>query len=230
MKKYTTLLFDADGTLLDFLADEKSALSRVMALYNIECTEENIKAYSSINQGLWRAFERGEIEKADIQNTRFKEFFKVMGITEDYDFTEINKIYLGFLSEGGRLIPGAKELLLELKQQGYDLSIITNGISSAQRRRLKRADIFELFTHIFVSEAVGHQKPKIEFFDYVLSQIAEKDKSKIIIIVDSLTSDIDGASNAGLNSIWLRQKGEAPCENALPTYIIDDISEVKNYV
>lgn len=230
MKKYTTLLFDADGTLLDFKADEKAALLKVMKLYSIECSDENVELYSRINQSLWKAFERGEIEKQDIQNTRFKEFFKALGISEDYNFTEINKIYLSFLSDGGRLLNGAKELLYKLKNLGYDICIITNGISSTQNKRLQRAEIKGLFSHIFVSEAVGHQKPKKEFFEYVFSIIDEKDTSKLVVIGDSLTSDIKGAVNSGIDSIWIRQDGETPADDCSPTYIIDDIKDVIKHI
>lgn len=230
MKKYTTLLFDADGTVLDFKADEKNALLKVMELYSIDCSDENVELYSSINQSLWKAFERGEIEKSDIQNTRFKEFFKALGIKKEYDFTEINKIYLGFLSEGGRLLSLAKDTLITLKSLGYDMSIITNGIFAAQTKRLQKAGITDLFSHVFVSESVGHQKPKREFFDYVLRLIDEKDTAKILVIGDSLTSDIKGAVNAGLDSIWIRQKGETPSEDCLPTYIIDSMEDITKYI
>ena len=63
-EKYTTLLFDADNTLLDFDKAENEALKKVMTDYKLHITEENCRRYSEINDALWKKFEKGEIEKA----------------------------------------------------------------------------------------------------------------------------------------------------------------------
>ena len=120
MKKYTTILFDADETLLDFGKDETQALTAIMEKYGIETSEENIKTYKEINIGLWKALERGEIDKPTLKKVRFTLFFEKIGFTTDKDHYKINEEYLGNLSEGGNLLNGAKELIENLKAQGYD--------------------------------------------------------------------------------------------------------------
>ncbi len=227
MNKYTTILFDADDTLLDFDKDETQALTKVMTHYGVPVTDENISIYKGINVGLWKALERGEIDKPTLKQIRFRMFFEKIGFTPSEDPFKINEEYLGNLGDGGNLLDGAKELIENLKAQRYDLYIVTNGIEHTQKRRLTKAGILHRFTDIFVSETVGHQKPKKEYFDYVLSHITEKDIGRVLLVGDSLTSDIKGAMNAGISCVWLRHNKAADYDGYKPDYIIDNIREVK---
>ncbi|MBQ7117146.1 MAG: YjjG family noncanonical pyrimidine nucleotidase [Clostridia bacterium] len=226
-EKYTTVLFDADNTLLDFDKDESCALRKTMELYGVPVTEENVKAYVEINQGMWKALERGEITKPELKRTRFRKFFDAIGFQTDADVFEVNEKYLSLLGEGGNTLEGAVDLCRELKDEGYDLYIVTNGVANTQKNRLTKAGLLPCFTDIFVSETVGHQKPKKEYFDYVLSHIKETDKDKIILVGDSLTSDIKGAMNADITCVWLNLKGQELPGEYKPDYVINDIREVK---
>ena len=226
-EKYTTVLFDADNTLLDFDKDENCALRKTMELYGVPVTEENIKTYVEIYQGLWKAIERGELTKPELKRTRFKKFFEAINFRCDTDPFTVNEKYLSLLGEGGNTLEGAVELCRELKEKGYDLYIVTNGIEKTQKNRLTKSGLLPFFTEIFVSETIGHQKPKKEYFDYVLSHIKEKDIDKIILVGDSLTSDIKGAMNVGLESVWLNLKGQELPEEYKPDYVISDVREVR---
>lgn len=230
MKKYTTLLFDADETLLDFGRDETDALSKILDECNIEASEENIRTYKDINISLWKALEKGEIDKPTLKKIRFSLFFEKIGYTPKEDPFTINERYLAYLGEGGNLLEGAKQLITELHSAGYRLYIVTNGIENTQRKRLTKAGILPFFTELFVSEAIGHQKPKKEYFDYVLNRIDEKDKSKVLLIGDSLTSDIKGAVGAGIDCAWLRHDDTADSGELSPDYIIGSISQVKDII
>ena len=227
MKKYTTILFDADDTLLDFDKDETNALLKIMAEYGISPTEENIKIYKEINVGLWKALERGEIDKPALKKIRFRLFFDAIGFETDIDPFIINEEYLANLSDGGNMKYGAKELIEKLKSNGYDLYIVTNGIEKTQKRRLTKAGIINYFTDIFVSEAIGHQKPKKEYFDYVISHISEKDIGRVLLVGDSLTSDIKGAKNADLTCVWLRNNKDTDHSGYDPDFIIENIKELE---
>lgn len=226
--KYTSLLFDADNTLLDFDKAENVALKNVMAFYNIPVNEENCRKYSEINSALWKQFEKGEIEKMDIKLIRFKKFFEFLGVKENFDPLEVNEKYLSFLREGAFIIEGAVELCKSLKKKGYKLYIITNGIAATQARRLQKSGLLPYFNEVFVSETVGHPKPKKEYFDYVLNNIDEKDKSKILVIGDSLSSDIKGAQNAELNYIWYNHYTAEIPESLNAVAIIDDIRKLND--
>ena len=228
MKKYTTILFDADETLLDFSKDETDALIKTLKNHGVPTTEENIKIYKEVNIGLWKALERGEIDKPTLKKIRFNLFFQKIGFQTKEDTFAINEEYLGNLGNGGNLLKGAKELIIQLKEQGYDLYIVTNGIEKTQKRRLTKAGILPCFSDIFVSETVGYQKPRKEYFDYVLSHIKEKDIGRVLLVGDSLTSDIKGAENAGITCAWIRHNPDTDCSEYSPDFIIDDISEVRN--
>ncbi len=229
-QKYTTVLFDADNTLLNFDKDENCALRKTMELYDVPITEENISTYVKINQGMWKALERGELTKPELKRTRFRKFFDAINFETDRDTFEINEKYLSLLGEGGNTLDGAVDLCRELKDEGYDLYIVTNGIEKTQKNRLTKSGLISYFTEIFVSETIGHQKPKKEYFDYVLSHIKETDKEKIILVGDSLTSDIKGAMNAELKSVWLNLKGQELPEEYKPDYVINDVREVREII
>ncbi len=229
-RKYTTILFDADGTLIDFDKDEHDALILALKHYGHNLTEDEIKAYSEINLKLWKRFENGEIQKSDIENTRFKQFFAHLGIPLTVSSYEINKTYLSFLAQGGNLINGTIELLEKVKENGFDMHIVTNGIFEVQKKRLAKAKIRDYFGDMFVSEIIGHQKPKKEFFDFVLEHIEEKDKSKILLVGDSLTSDIKGAINFGTDSVWVNLKGAVCSDETKPTYEIKSLCELTSII
>lgn len=226
MKKYTTLLFDADDTLLDFHKDERQALEKTMKHYGVPITEENIKIYSDINQGMWKQLERGEITKPELKRTRFKKFFEAIGFECDEEPLTVNEHYLSLLGEGGNTLEGAVETVKKLYEDGYELYIITNGIAATQAKRLNRSGLLPYINEVFVSETIGYQKPRKEYFDAVLDNIKEKEKEKILVIGDSLTSDIQGAMNAGLPCCWLNRYGKELSENYEVDFVIEDVREV----
>lgn len=224
--KYTTILFDADNTLLDFDKDEHQALVRTLEDYGVPVTEENISTYVNINKSLWKKIETGEITKPELKRTRFRLFFDAIGFECDEEPLSVNEHYLALLGEGGNTLEGAVELCKELKSKDYDLYIVTNGVAATQAKRLTKAGLLPYFTEVFVSETVGYQKPKKEYFDYVLNTVKEKDKSRILLVGDSLSSDIQGAMNVGLPCCWLNLFGDVAGEKYKIDYMIDDIRKV----
>ncbi|MBQ7004999.1 MAG: YjjG family noncanonical pyrimidine nucleotidase [Clostridia bacterium] len=230
MKKITTVLFDADNTLLDFLKDEHQALARALETLGVPATDENISIYSRINQGLWKQLEKGEITKPELKRVRFRLFFDAIGFSCDKDPLEVNEFYLSLLSEGGNLLEGAIETVRKLRSDGLDLYIVTNGIAATQARRLERSGLTPYISEVFVSETIGYQKPRKEYFDFVLDKIPEKDKEKILLVGDSLTSDIKGAMNADIPCCWLNLADEELPDGYKPDFIISKVSETLNII
>lgn len=230
MKKYTTLLFDADNTLLDFHKDERQALVRALEHFGVETSEENIKIYSDINQDMWKQLEKGEITKPELKRTRFKKFFEAINFHCDEDPLTVNEYYLSLLGEGGNTIDGAVETVKALHEDGYEIHIITNGIAATQAKRLNRSGLLPYIGEVFVSETIGYQKPRKEYFDFVLEKITEKDKSRILVIGDSLTSDIKGSMNAGLQCVWLDHGTEKLTEEYRVDWVIKDIRDIVTLV
>ena len=219
--KYTTLLFDLDNTLLDFTKAEENAIIKIMEKYGIEPTQENARLYSEINDEKWKALERKEITRERLLVERFEDFFKAKGVEADCE--KVNLEYRVFLSQGRFLIDGALEVCKEL-QKKYKLYLITNGTKAVQDGRLNGTELRACFENVFVSEEVGFVKPEKEFFDYVFDRIEEKDKSRILVVGDSLSSDIAGAVNSGLDSCWFNRSAKH-AENPA-TYEIFDIADL----
>ncbi|MDP4155936.1 MAG: YjjG family noncanonical pyrimidine nucleotidase [Bacillota bacterium] len=223
MKKYTTLLFDADDTLLDFGAAESFALSLLFKDQKIPLTAELEAHYKELNQGLWRAHEEGKIERDELLNTRFSLLFKEYG--KEVDGVLLEENYRMYLEEGHQLVNGALELLNDL-QKKFDLYIVTNGVSKTQDKRLRDSGLHSFFKGVFVSEDTGFQKPMKEYFDYVFARIPHFSLEHGLIIGDSLSSDIKGGMLAGLDTCWFNPKMKANNTGIQPTYQIQTLEEL----
>ncbi|MFF2288768.1 YjjG family noncanonical pyrimidine nucleotidase [Peribacillus butanolivorans] len=223
MKKYQTLLFDVDDTLLDFGAAENLALSLLFEDQNIHLTPEIEAQYKKINQGLWKSFEKGIIDRDTVVNTRHSRLFKEYG--REVDGVLMEKNYRSYLEEGHQLVNGAFDLIADL-QNKYDLYIVTNGVSKTQYKRLRDSGLFPLFKDIFVSEDTGFQKPMKEYFDYVFARIPNFSMEKALIIGDSLSADIKGGQQAAIDTCWLNPKLIPNETEIVPTYQIQKLEEL----
>ena len=221
--KYTTLLLDLDETLFDFSKSEKFAIDKLMEKYNIPVTEENRRLYSEINDEKWKKLERGELTRPQLFHERFADFFEKTGVTADTG--EANLSYMQFLSQASFILDGALETCEKLSEN-YSLYLVTNGTKIVQNGRLNGSPIMKYIKDVFISEEIGFNKPQREYFDYVLEHIEEKDKTKILVVGDSLSSDIAGAENSGLDSCWVNRKNQN-IETAA-TYTISYITEIFN--
>jgi 2-haloacid dehalogenase len=223
LKKYQTLLFDVDDTLLDFGAAEREALHLLFKEQNIPLTPEIEAHYKKINQGLWKSFEEGKLNRDEVVNTRFSTLFKAYN--REVDGALVEKSYRSYLDEGKQLVNGALELITGLQDQ-YDLYIVTNGVSKTQYKRLRASGLHPLFKDIFVSEDTGFQKPMKEYFDYVFTRIHNFDVKQALIIGDSLSADIKGGQLAGLDTCWLNPEMKPNNTDIVPTYKIQKLEEL----
>ena len=205
MKRYKTLLFDVDDTLLDFHAAQDQALDQLFTSVDIKPTATVKHAYATYNQGLWEKLERNEITRDELMATRFPTFFKEH-FGKELANNSLNDRYLQFLANGHQALPGARELLENLAARDYELYIVTNGVKFIQEKRLRESKFEQYFKQIFISETLGAQKPSQLFFKRAFEQIAGFDKDKTLIIGDSLSSDMLGGQNAGIDTLWLNRK------------------------
>ena len=199
MKKYEILLFDVDGTLLDFDKAEEKGIEKLLLHFEVPVTEENRKKYHAVNKRYWEMLERGEITRDQVLSLRFEEYFGDFGIK--VDGAEVDRLYRSSLNESTYLIAGAIELLEQLKDQ-YKLYIITNGVADTQYKRLRASGLDKYFRGIYVSEEAGSQKPQNSFFEYCFEKMGRRDVENMLVIGDSLTSDIRGGNNAGIDTLW----------------------------
>ena len=221
--RYTTVLFDADGTLFDFLRAEKEALCETLLSFEIIPDDERIAVYSDINDGLWKALERGEIEKDVLRYKRFEIFCDKFGFV--CDVKKMASLYTDNLSTKGHLIEGARELCRKLYGKAR-LYIVTNGIDFVQKGRMARSGISEYFEASFISGEIGYEKPDVKYFDYVAEHINGFDKKSTLIVGDSLTSDIKGGILFGIDTCWYNPKNKTVPNNMNITYITNDFDEI----
>lgn len=219
MTRYQFLLFDADYTLLNFDADMKAAFEKLYKHCGFEKTnpysEEYLKRYEACNNRWWKNFEQQLCTKPELYRSRFVDFLAETGLSGDPD--EMNKVYFEFLAQGGATYPGAKELLETLSAH-YEIYIVTNGNAVSQQSRLTRSGLLPYIKDVFVSEKVGVGKPDKRYFDYVAAHIPGYAPERALVVGDSMSSDILGAYNAGLDCIWYTGAGVSQTQKAPYTY------------
>ncbi len=221
--KYEFLLLDADGTLFDFLRCEREALCDALRAAGIDPTDERIAKYSEINDGYWKMLERGEIGKAELRVARFETFCRHYGFR-----TDVQRLAIGYtdaLSTNGFLISGALEVCRSLAAH-CKLYIVTNGIATVQRGRFEPSPLREFIRELFISEELGAEKPSIVYFDAVAARIPDFDRKKALVVGDSLSSDMRGGANAGIDTCWYNPRGKAAPDDLPITYEIRALEEL----
>lgn len=220
------LLWDIDGTILNFLKSEKYAVKKCFSVFGLgECSDETVSRYSEINKKYWTMLEAGKITKQDVMRRRYEDLFRIEGIEFDR-IDELNKEYQIRLGDKIFFNDNAHALLKRLSKT-YRQYAVTNGTAAAQRRKLERSGLDRLFDGVFISDDVGYEKPMKEFFDAVLGAIGDYKKDEIMIIGDSLTSDMQGGFNAGIKCCLYNPHREA-VRTALPIDLeISDLNEIE---
>ena len=221
----TTILWDVEGTLLNFLAAEKAAIRSLFEEYHLGvCSDEMLKRYSSINKNYWEMLERGEIEKKALLVGRFRDFFEKEGIDSSLA-AEFNEKYQLRLGDTIVYCDDSLEIVKSLREKVKQY-VVSNGTVIAQTKKLRLSGLGELMDGIFLSEELGVEKPSVRFFDQVFAKIGPVDRSEVMIVGDSLTGDIRGGNNAGILTCWYNPEGTAAKEAVRIDHEIRDLHEV----
>ena len=225
MRNYDVILWDLDGTLLDFKLSERYALGVCLKDYGIELTEELLALYSGINENYWKRLELGEVTKKELLPGRFRDFFAAVGITH-IDPVAIQQKYQRELGTMTYYMDDSDKLLADLKQKGFKQYMVTNGVVITQEIKMKNSGFDKIVDGIFISDEIGFEKPRIEFFEAAFAQIPDFDKKRAILIGDSLTSDIKGANNAGVDACWYNPEGKKNSAGFDIRYEIKNLQEL----
>lgn len=212
---YKYLLFDADDTLFDFKRAQELSLNTLFSIYKLPSEAKSI--YKQISHPLWLQLEKKEITLQQLKETRFKNLLAYYGLEND---PTMEDKYEQILSTHHELLDHVHEVL-EILSKKYTLVLVSNGMPNIQHPRLKESQIEQYFSHIFISEEIGVQKPDIAFFNTVLNTINASNK-ECLMIGDSLTSDIQGAKNANIDSCLLTQETK-PFNTTYTIHSLEDL-------
>ena len=236
---YKDLFIDLDDTLYDTHGNSMIALKKLFDERNwkeiMPSYEAFRDAYFATNVDVWAKYAHGEIDRNTLIVERYRrpvtEMVRQCGgdtswITPQWCVEASNR-YGDLISREPGTVPGAKQLLEYLRQKGYRLHICSNGFHEVQSRKLKSAGLDGYFATIILSEDAGVNKPHKEFFDYALAKTGAQ-RATTIMIGDHYDTDIAGAINAGLDTIFFNRWNVDPSTlERQPDYIVNSLSEIE---
>lgn len=225
MKKFDVLLWDVDDTLLDFGMSQDYALRYSFEKYGIHIDAQMIQKYSLINQSYWERLERGEITKKEVLLGRFTSLFEIMNITE-IDVNEFKEIYQEALGSVFFYRDESFQLCKELSDD-FKQYVVTNGVTATQQNKLSLSGFDKLMDGIFISEQIGSPKPAVSFFQKCLEAFPQIKKDRILIIGDSLTSDMKGGNNIGITCCWYNPSKKENLTSVHTDFEITNLWQVK---
>ena len=218
------ILLDLDGTILDFHRGEANALRKTLIKYlNYEINIDDISYFKKINEELFLNFSEGKMKRIDFQNKRFELMFKYLN--KEGDFVNANLYYIDKLQYEANLYDDSINALKYLSKK-HKVYIASNGQAFVQYGRIKEAKIEEYISKIYISEELGFNKPNVNFFNEIFKDLNDYNLNNYIMIGDRLDSDILGAKNANIKSIYLNRKGDF--SNSFATYNIKTLKELEN--
>ena len=221
---YKFLLFDLDHTLLDFDTAEDVALTQLLKEEGVTDIQAYKDYYVPMNKTLWKDLEQKKITKQELVNTRFSKVFSHFGIEKDGVY--LAERYQFYLAQQGQVFSGAMELIDSIIDRSYELYAATNGITTIQTGRMTQSGLAPYFNQVFISEQLQTQKPDALFYEKIGQQIAGYSKEKTLMIGDSLTADIQGGNNAGIDTIWYNPHHLENKTQAQPTYEVDSYQDL----
>lgn len=230
--RYDVLLFDADDTLFDFQQSEQEAFLRTMRTFGFAVDSDRtdvadgrgyLDLYRRINVDLWKAFERRETTQAALKVERFRQLGEALSAC--FDPQVFADVYEETLGSTCILLADAEALVRRLART-HRMAIVTNGLKRVQENRIVRAPIADCFEAVVISEVVGVSKPDPAIFDLTLDRLCHTNRRTVLMIGDSLASDIRGGGNAGIDTCWYNPRGqEADCA-IRPTHEIRALPEL----
>ena len=190
-----------------------------------------LEQYEACNNRWWKKLERGECTKPQLFAGRFQDFLQETGLTGQPE--EINRLYFENLAQGGALLPGRWSWCGTFPGR-TSCTLSPTATPSARCPGWSRSGLLPYVQDVFVSEDAGAAKPDVRYFDYAFSRIPGFEKERALLIGDSLTSDMLGAQNAGIDSMWYcpqaRRDGPAWEEEAKKlsiTYQVGSFEEMR---
>ena len=224
------ILIDIDDTVLSFQGYVREAMESGFAAFGIGPFEERMfPVFHEVNNKLWHRLEEGTLTFEELKKIRWNLVFEALGFHADG--VKFEEYFRDRLFDSAIPVEGAMELLVYLKEK-YVLCAASNGPYHQQVNRLKVGGMLPLFSHLFISEEIGYSKPSAEFFDVCMQRLNEGQTEPIsakdvMIIGDSLSSDIAGGKGAGMQTLFFNpQKKEVP-QGITPDHVVFSLKEIR---
>lgn len=202
--KYKAIFFDLDHTLWDFETNSAEALRELHHAYELRhkgvSIEDFLITFKRINTELWHLYDTGQIPQETIRTQRFHRILLEHNVDEYEMSLQFSKDYVSVSPKKKNLLPHAK-VILEYLHPHYPMHIITNGFSEIQAIKMTSSAILHYFTSVVTSEKAGHKKPAKEIFEFALTENGLQ-PHEVVMIGDNLITDISGAKNAGLDTVF----------------------------
>jgi putative hydrolase of the HAD superfamily len=229
MPQYKHLFFDLDHTLWDFDANAKETLTDLYRYFELD-TKLNIHfndfypRYLYHNEILWDRYHNGLITADELKWKRMWRTLLDFNIADELLSKELSGKFLEILPTKKLLFPHTIEILDYLREKKYLLHLITNGFEKTQWSKLNNSGLGTYFTHVITSEASNSLKPKKEIFEYAMDK-ANASLRESIMIGDNLEADIQGAINAGMDSVFVNHISATTLLN--PTYTVTHLKQLE---
>jgi len=228
MKQFDWLLFDLDNTILDFGKSSKNAFKMLLQNIDPALNSENLyPIYNKINHEIWEKREAGLISHTELKWKRWDMFFKDQKI--DADPHQANDVYFEGIKKYPFYVDHAQQMLNDVKPH-FNLMMVTNGLSEVQWPRIKAKQLEPHFDHIIISDEIGVAKPQTAFFDHCHDLLGQPDKDRVLVVGDTLKSDILGGNNYGYKTCWYNYYGKENDTPIKPDFQINSIKEFKDVV
>jgi len=225
VKKYA--IFDLDDTLLDFTRGEIEGITAILKKYGAPDVRRGFDTYVHLNRDIWQRIEQGA-PRQPLLDQRFALTFDALGITVDGVALEAE--YNDHLNHNFYTLPGARDLLIQLKTAGVHLLVGTNGTKHTQLSRLTGSEIGEFFDAVYISQDIGFNKPDPRFFAPIFAEHPDLTADNTLMVGDRLQSDILGANNVALPSIWFNPQHTANPGSYLPTFEAANLTTVAQLI
>ena len=238
--KYKAIFIDIDDTLLDYIPCCRGAFDAAMiATIGAEPwaqspQDELFDLFFAISGRLFSEAKHGLHTVAEVMDLYPAEFIETSGlaVARGADPEQMTDVFThAFRLEWGNshtLVPDAFSTLKALKNKGYRIYAASNSFGHLQRRRLEKAGILHLFDGTFISMDIGFDKPDRRFFEHALA-CAQLTPREVLMVGDSMTTDILGAQQVGLDTCWYNPSGEQRNETA-PTYLIRRLEQMLSFL
>ena len=196
---YRAIFIDIDDTLLDYIPCCREAFELALPEH-----PEYFDLFFEISGRLFSEAKHGLHTIAEVMELYPKEFIATIG----YPPEAVDPFKHAFRAAWGKthtLVPGAKEMLENLQAKGYRLFAASNSFGNLQRSRLEKAGILKYFEDTYISMDIGYDKPDIRFYQEALRRCGLQAK-EVLMIGDSMTTDVIGAQKAGMDALFLDSK------------------------